>query len=383
MSSNDSAQALGIYLHLPWCESKCPYCDFNSHALRGALPVDAYVDALLADINEQHAALHGRRVASIFIGGGTPSLFPATAIGRLIDAMAAVFTFERDIEITLEANPGSVELRELHGYRQAGVNRLSIGVQSFSQTALTALGRKHSAVEAQGALGHARAAGFDNVNLDLMFALPEQSLAAACRDVEQAIALAPEHLSLYQLTLEPGTRFYKNPPALPDDDAVAEMQVALLSRLADADYARYEVSAYARPGKACRHNLNYWRFGDYIALGAGAHGKLTDATGQPGRYRRPQHPSRYMAARPALAAALEALRPADVVFEFFLNALRLTDGHHLAALPALDPTAQRQLERAMAEAEAKALLIRDADGSFRASPLGFRFLNDLQALFLP
>ena len=377
-----AAGALGIYVHLPWCESKCPYCDFNSYALEGGLPVDDYVEALLADISRDHAAIHGREAGSVFIGGGTPSLFPGAAIKRVLDALREHFVFAADVEITLEANPGSVELARLDAYREAGVNRLSIGVQSFDAAALTELGRRHSAAEAVAALGVARAAGFDNVNLDLMFALPGQTTAAAMADIDQLLALAPEHISYYQLTLEPGTLFHRAPPVLPDDELAWDMQEAAVSRFEASGYRRYEISAYAKPGRRCRHNLNYWRFGDYVALGAGAHGKLSDANGWPARYERPRHPRRYQAVRPSLAAALKPVAAVDLPFEFFLNAARLTDGHDLGALPDPGIAGRAILAEGLEAARSRGLLAVE-QRHFRPTALGFRFLNDLQTLFLP
>ncbi|MEL7536852.1 MAG: radical SAM family heme chaperone HemW [Pseudomonadota bacterium] len=383
MNAESTEPALGVYVHLPWCESKCPYCDFNSYALDGALPAASYVDALIDDIDVQHAAAHGRSVTSIFIGGGTPSLFPAESIERILRSLRAAFRFSPSIEVTLEANPGSVELDRLDGYRAAGVNRLSIGVQSFDADALAVLGRRHSAGEAAKALGIARAAGFDNVNLDLMYALPGQTVDAALADVERLLDDPPEHVSWYQLTLEPGTRFHRDPPPLPDDDQVADIQEGGLARLTAAGFERYEVSAFARSGRRCRHNLNYWRFGDYLAFGAGAHGKLTAPDGWPARYERPRHPRRYQAVRPPLAESLQPVAAAQLPFEFFLNTLRLVDGHRIDALPDVGDTVRRATEQQLSEAERRGLLERPDGLRFRPSALGFRFLNDLQALFLP
>ncbi|MEO1034484.1 MAG: radical SAM family heme chaperone HemW [Pseudomonadota bacterium] len=383
MNAESTEPALGVYVHLPWCESKCPYCDFNSYALDGALPAASYVDALIDDIDVQHAAAHGRSVTSIFIGGGTPSLFPAESIERILRSLRAAFRFSPSIEVTLEANPGSVELDRLDGYRAAGVNRLSIGVQSFDADALAALGRRHSAGEAAKALGIARAAGFDNVNLDLMYALPGQTVDAALADVERLLDDPPEHVSWYQLTLEPGTRFHRDPPPLPDDDQVADIQEGGLARLTAAGFERYEVSAFARSGRRCGHNLNYWRFGDYLAFGAGAHGKLTAPDGWPARYERPRHPRRYQAVRPPLAESLQPVAAAQLPFEFFLNTLRLVDGHRIDALPDVGDTVRRATEQQLSEAERRGLLERPDGLRFRPSALGFRFLNDLQALFLP
>ena len=269
---------LSLYVHLPWCVRKCPYCDFNSHEQRGALQFDAYVDALIADLDFDLPLAWGRTVHSVFFGGGTPSLFPPAAIDRFLQQASARLRFAPDVEVTLETNPGTVEHGPFAGYRAAGVNRLSFGVQSFDDGCLQRLGRIHSSGDAERAVKAAQDAGFDNLNLDLMYALPGQSLAMALADVDRAIALQPTHLSHYQLTLEPNTVFaVRTPAGLPDEDAAWDMQEACQARLADAGFAQYEVSAYARAGRQCRHNLNYWQFGDYLGIGAGAHGKLSFA----------------------------------------------------------------------------------------------------------
>ena len=288
--------ALGLYLHFPWCVRKCPYCDFNSHALRGEVPEADYVAALLRDLDADLESL-GDRVrpaSSAFLGGGTPSLFSGAAIGQVLDGVRQRLGFTDEAEITLEANPGTVDEAHFAGYRAAGVNRLSIGVQSFNPAHLQSLGRIHSRDDALRAMRVARGAGFENVNLDLMFGLPGQSADEALADLAQAIDLAPTHLSVYQLTLEPNTEFAARPPTLPDDDRIADMQAALQARLADAGYAQYEVSAYARPGRRSRHNLTYWTFGDYLGIGAGAHGKWT-RDGQPRRRAKHKHPKTYLA----------------------------------------------------------------------------------------
>jgi len=270
---------LSLYIHFPWCVRKCPYCDFNSHAVRGDLPEDQYIDALLADLESDLPRVWGRPVRSVFLGGGTPSLFSPEAIERLLAGVRARVTLVPEAEVTLEANPGTVETERFRGYRAAGVNRLSIGIQSFQPEQLQKLGRIHGRDEALAAAQAARAAGFDNFNLDLMFGLPQQTLDEALADLRTALALNPTHLSLYQLTLEPNTLFHAQPPELPDEDVLAAMQEALQAELADAGFTQYEVSAYARAGRRCRHNLNYWQFGDYLGIGAGAHAKITDADG--------------------------------------------------------------------------------------------------------
>ena len=294
--------AIAIYVHLPWCVRKCPYCDFNSHAAPERIPEMTYVKALLADLDADLDLAAGRSVASVFLGGGTPSLFGTEAIGTLLAGIASRLPFAADVEITMEANPGTVEHGRFEGYAAAGVNRVSLGAQSFDAARLKALGRIHGPEEIGIAVSELRAASITNFNLDLMYALPEQTTAGALSDLAAAIALGPAHLSHYQLTLEPGTAFYHRPPPLPDDDQAFEMQQACQQMLAAAGYAQYEVSAYARPGRQCRHNLNYWRFGDYLGIGAGAHGKVTvGRAGHP--HRKDAHAARVPAARRAKAPA--------------------------------------------------------------------------------
>lgn len=320
---------LGLYVHLPWCARKCPYCDFNSHVHAGALPERRYLDALLADLERQAARVAGRRLVSVFIGGGTPSLFSAEAVARLLEAARAALPCAPELEITLEANPGSAEAARFADYRAAGVNRLSLGVQSFHDHLLERIGRVHDARDARRAFEFARRAGFARINIDLMFALPGQTLAEAVADIEEAVALGPEHLSHYQLTLEPGTAFARRPPALPDDELAWRMQRAAGARLRRAGYRRYEVSAWARPGQRCRHNLNYWRFGDYLGIGAGAHQKLTfperDRILRRHTHRLPEHYMREALAGRA-AAGEDAVEGPQRLGEFFLCALRLEDG---------------------------------------------------------
>lgn len=374
---------LSLYIHIPWCARKCPYCDFNSHAQRGDLPVAEYIDALLRDLENDLPRVWGRRVQTIFIGGGTPSLFPADAIDALLSGVRARIAVNPGAEITLEANPGTVEMERFCGYRAAGVNRLSIGVQSFDDAKLQHLGRIHSGNEAQRAAEIARAAGFDNFNLDLMFGLPQQTPAQALDDVDRAIALAPPHLSLYQLTIEPNTEFHRRPPPLPEDDAIWEMQSALQTRLAAAGYAQYEVSAYARGARTCKHNMNYWRFGDYLGIGAGAHGKISGAGGVT-RLAKTRQPKDYLAHAGTHAAIIEERRLTDddSIFEFMLNALRLSDGFELALFSERTGLASDTIAMLLAQARDKNLIARDA---LRVMPTahGQRFLNDLQMLFLP
>lgn len=378
---------LSLYVHFPWCVRKCPYCDFNSHALRGDIPEAGYVDALLRDLDfELAASPESRPLASIFFGGGTPSLFSPAAVARVLDGARARLGFAPDVEITLEANPGTADAEHFRGYRAAGVNRLSIGVQSFDAAALKRLGRIHGPDEARRALELARAAGFDNVNLDLMYALPQQTLAQARDDLEAAVALAPEHLSYYQLTLEPNTEFHAQPPPLPDDEAAWAMQEQGQALLAQHGYAQYEVSAYAQPGRRCRHNLNYWQFGDYLGIGAGAHGKRSRLAPHPQIVRRARHkhPRTYVE-RAGTAAVLQEDRrvaAADLPFEFAMNALRLNEGFRLREFEQSTGVPGAQLEPALAQAAARGLVEREA-GAVRPSPRGRALLNQLTALFLP
>ena len=287
---------LSLYIHIPWCVRKCPYCDFNSHGIKQDIPEPAYVDALLHDLSIDSEEIEGRQLSSIFIGGGTPSLFSSAAIARLLLGIEQRFAFANSIEITLEANPGAVEAGSFAGYRQAGVNRLSLGFQSLQASMLRALGRIHSPQEAKEAFAEARKAGFDNINIDLMFGLPEQTPAMAEVDLAAAIELGSEHLSYYQLTLEPNTPFHHAPPAVPDDEQLWLMQQQGMEQLADAGFNHYEVSAYARQGRECRHNMNYWRFGDYLGIGAGAHAKLSLADGRVKRFWKQRHPDAYLIA---------------------------------------------------------------------------------------
>jgi oxygen-independent coproporphyrinogen-3 oxidase len=373
---------LSLYIHVPWCVRKCPYCDFNSHALKGELNGEGYVDALLADLDLELEAAAGRPLQSIFIGGGTPSLLAPASVGRLLDGIAARLALTPDCEITLEANPGTVEAARFVGYRAAGVNRLSIGVQSLEAAQLQALGRIHGSAEARAAACAARAAGFDNFNLDLMFGLPGQTEAQGLADLEAALDLGPSHLSWYQLTLEPNTAFHHQPPPLPPDDLLADLQAAGQGLLAAAGFTRYEVSAYAPLGRECRHNLNYWQFGDYLGIGAGAHAKVTTPDGRILRRWRRRHPADYLAhaGRPTGVAGERELVDAELGVEFLINALRLRAGVPEDLFRARTGRPLHLIAAGLAEARSRGLLAADA---LRATDLGWRFLDDLAAVFEP
>jgi oxygen-independent coproporphyrinogen-3 oxidase len=376
---------LSLYVHLPWCLRKCPYCDFNSHEWRGddALPEARYLDALRADLEASLPKVWGRSVSTVFIGGGTPSLFSPEAIERLLTTIRTRLRVAPDAEVTLEANPGTFEMQRFAAYAQAGITRLSIGVQSFSDDALRALGRVHDARQARAAVEEA-ARSFASFNIDLMYGLPGQSLAALRADLDSALAFAPPHLSLYHLTIEPDTPFAKRPPpALPDEDLSADMLALLADTVGGAGFERYEVSAWARPGRRCRHNLNYWEFGDYLGIGAGAHGKLSSHE-RIVREARLRHPVRYMQAAFTDAGAIEHTRVPgcnELPFEFMLNALRLTDGVPAALFGERTGLPAAAIARERAGAIERGLLADDP-ARIRATPLGLRFLNDLTAMFL-
>jgi len=375
---------LSLYVHLPWCLKKCPYCDFNSHAWRddaAALPEARYVDALVRDLEASLPFVWGRRVHTVFIGGGTPSLFAPAQIERLVAEIRARLPLEPGCEITLEANPGTFERERFHAYAEAGITRLSIGVQSFDDAKLVALGRVHDAAQARAAVEEAKAA-FATFNLDLMYALPGQTLAECAADVEAALSFAPPHLSLYHLTIEPNTFFAVHPPAVPDDDLASAMLDLIVASAQRAGLERYEVSAFARAGHAARHNLNYWEFGDYLGIGAGAHGKISFPH-RIARQVRLRDPAAYLAgaeAGAAVASEIEVAR-ADLPFEFMLNALRLKDGFEIARFGERTGLPLSTIERPLAEAERRGLIERDLK-RVRPTPLGFDFLNDLQQLFL-
>jgi len=378
-----SLPPLSLYVHLPWCVRKCPYCDFNSHALRGELPQDEYVAALLRDLEYELPRAWGRTIQTVFLGGGTPSLFDPAHIDRLLSGIRARLPLAPAAEVTLEANPGTVELDRFRGFRDAGVNRLSIGIQSFNDKSLTALGRIHGRAEALRAASAARDAGFENFNLDLMFGLPGQDIAQALSDIDTAMAAAPTHLSVYQLTIEPNTRFASEPPSqLPDDEMLWSMQQALQQRLGAAGYRQYEVSAYARAGNECAHNLNYWRFGDYLGIGAGAHGKVTDGDGIR-RVWRAKHPATYLAAAGTdggIGGDTRLTRD-QTAGEFMMNALRLNDGFEKSLFKERTGLPISHIARQLDSGHKRGLL---SDDLVRVQPteLGRRFLNDLISLFL-
>ena len=390
--SADALPPLALYVHFPWCVSKCPYCDFNSHAVRDALPEARYVAALLADLDAEIAAdaalaARSREIVGVFLGGGTPSLFAPEAIAAVLEGARRRLPFAADVEVTMEANPGTIERGRFTGYAAAGVDRISLGAQSFDAAALGRLGRIHTPDDTRRAVAELHAAGLANFNLDLMYALPGQSVAQALADVEQALALQPAHLSHYHLTLEAGTPFAARPPAdLPQDEDVEVMLEESQVRLVAAGFARYEVSAWARAGRRCCHNLNYWRFGDYLGIGAGAHGKLSTFDAASGallirRSLRLREPRRYLGQHPAAVTRAE-VTPAQRPFEFMLNALRLLDGvetelyenHTGLALEALAPILEGLVARG---------LLDPAPGRLAPTAAGLRFLNDLLVEFLP
>ncbi|MCW5632372.1 MAG: oxygen-independent coproporphyrinogen III oxidase-like protein [Rubrivivax sp.] len=382
-----SLPPLSLYVHLPWCLAKCPYCDFNSHAVQnGVLPETRYLDALVADLDAALPLVWDRPVHTVFIGGGTPSLFTPEGIDRLLAAVRARLPLVPGAEVTLEANPGTFERERFRAFRGAGVTRLSVGVQSFDDTLLARIGRVHDAAQARAAVAEA-AAAFDTFNIDLMYALPGQTLAQLHADLDAALALEPPHVSVYHLTLEPNTAFAVDPPALPGDDEASEMLDAITARLGAGGFERYEVSAYARPGHRCRHNLNYWQFGDYLGIGAGAHGKLSFPH-RVVRQVRWREPARYMEealAGRAISNQHEVARH-DLPFEFMLNQLRLAEGFELARFAERTGLPLSAIAAALAEGERRGLLERGHEAGreiVRPTARGFDFLSDVQALFLP
>ena len=375
---------LSLYIHLPWCVRKCPYCDFNSHKAGDAAPKKRYIKALLRDLAGEADRADGRPVETVFMGGGTPSLFTPGEIQELLKGVRVLFPLGENAEVTMEANPGTVECGSPAGYRDAGVNRLSIGAQSFDDELLSKLGRIHSSADITRAVREAQDSGFDNINIDLMHGLPGQTVEMAMTDLRSAIELEAAHISWYQLTLEPNTVFYARPPAnLPDDDLAFEIQDCGQALLADHGYEQYEISAYARNGQRCQHNLNYWLFGDYLAAGAGAHGKLSSAAGVH-RYQKPANPLQYMIAQedPATSIDLKDLSRSDLMLEFMLNALRLNEGFAEDLFVARTGLSVEELEQATTEVRRKGLLERNAVGIWRPTDLGTRFLNDLQSEFI-
>ena len=380
MNGFTSLPPLSLFVHIPWCVRKCPYCDFNSHEAKQELPEHNYIEALLRDLEGELPRVWGRTVYSIFIGGGTPSLFSPDGIDAIIKGVRARLPVSAMAEITLEANPGTVDQDRFAGFRSAGVNRLSIGIQAFSPPLLQRIGRVHDGEQAKRAVVAAQEAGFDNINLDLMYGLPDQTIATAVDDVTTAIAFRPQHISFYQLTLEPNTAFAHTPPVLPDEDAIWNMQNECLELLAANGYRQYEVSAFAAAGHACRHNLNYWQFGDYLGIGAGAHGKISDASTQSvTRYWKKRHPRDYMSS-PVMEGS-RRLTPDDLVIEFMMNALRLTEGFNVELLTERTGLPFKTLEKPLSVA-LDGELITLIDDCIRPTIRGRRFLNNLVELFL-
>ena len=379
--------SLALYVHMPWCVRKCPYCDFNSHQLKSAQPDSAYIDALLRDFDLEAPRIKGRRIDTVFFGGGTPSLFSPEDFSRLLGELRSRIEFDAEVEITMEANPGTIERGRFTGYAQAGINRVSLGAQTFSAAALQRLGRIHTADDTHRAVQELREAKLDNFNLDLMYALPQQTFEEALVDVRTACALQPTHISYYQLTLEPGTVFHSRPPPLPDDEAAWQIQIAGQQLLAQAGYEQYEVSAYAKAGARCRHNLNYWLFGDYVGIGAGAHGKIS--AGDPLRIVRtvkPKQPREYLEQVRGVAVGesvgeIAAVQAAELPFEFMLNALRLNDGFSTSEYQDRTGLDLGEVKGRLMTAQQRGLLTPTQQG-WRPTDLGLRFLNDLQGSFL-
>ena len=376
---------LSLYIHIPWCVKKCPYCDFNSHKSPDVLPENDYIDALIRDLEQEVPYIWGRTIKTVFIGGGTPSLFSAKAYDRLFSSLRALLPINHNAEITLEANPGTFEQERFADYLSLGINRLSIGIQSFNNDSLQALGRIHDGQQAIRAVETAHKVGFENFNLDLMFGLPHQTEKTAREDIETAIALEPAHLSYYQLTIEPNTLFHQQPPTLPDDDPIFDWQIDNQHRLRKAGYAQYEVSAYAKNKKQCQHNVNYWQFGDYLGIGAGAHGKISDAAKQSiTRRSKQKQPQAYIGSAGTEKSILtnEIITTRDIGFEFMLNALRLTDGFPTPLFYQHVGLPISHIEKALQKAELQELVTWDIH---RICPTekGQRYLNSLIELFLP
>ena len=376
---------LALYIHIPWCVKKCPYCDFNSHGQKSELPLADYIAALTRDLEQDLPLVWGRSISSVFFGGGTPSLFSGAAIGEILSMANSRLRFAPNCEITLECNPGTAEHDRFASYLAAGVNRLSFGVQSFDDGCLERLGRIHDAERARAAVISAQDAGFANINLDLMYALPQQSLAMALNDVEQAIALNPQHLSHYQLTLEPNTLFAAKPPAgIPEMDDAWDMQEACIARMTEAGFSQYEVSAYAREGRRCQHNLNYWTYGDYLGIGAGAHGKISSGhDGRILRHWKPKHPETYIASAGTQAGigGGEFVLPENRPFDYMLNALRLVDGFSLADFELRTGLGRESINPQLDQAVQRGWL-EISDDWAKPTELGMRFANDVMGLFL-
>lgn len=372
---------LSLYIHIPWCIRKCPYCDFNSHAVEEHLPEQEYVQALLEDLRNDLVWVQGREIQSIFFGGGTPSLFSVAAFQQLFVGLKQLLRFVDDIEITLEANPSTFEAEKFAGYRELGINRLSIGVQSFQNSFLASLGRVHDGEQAKRAIAMAKAAGFDNFNIDLMYGLPKQTTQHALADLEQALAFDPTHLSWYQLTIEPNTEFYKRPPILPEDDNIWDMQEAGLALLAQHGFEHYEISAHAQQGKQARHNVNYWQFGDYLGIGAGAHGKISwQETGEIFRTQKTRLPKDYLNNNSIKGSMQEVIAPSEVGLECLMNALRLKQGIRVQAFQERTGLTLAAVQQPLAQAQKLGLLT--IDESIYATDKGQQYLNNLLALFI-
>lgn len=375
---------LSLYVHIPWCIKKCPYCDFNSHTLKNEIPEQDYINALILDLEQELPSIWGRTITSVFIGGGTPSLFSARAIDILLSQLRARLNLMPNIEITLEANPGTLEQNKFAEFRLAGINRLSIGIQSFQPALLKRLGRIHDEKQAITAAEIAHASGFGTFNLDLMYGLPGQTIAEAVADIQQAIALQPWHLSHYQLTLEPETVFYKQPPPLPGDDHIAAMLDHCQAIMSQSHYSQYEISAYAKPHHQCIHNLNYWRFGDYLGIGAGAHSKITQPTGhviiRKAKLKQPQRYMQHCQTGSPIETCFE-LKRKDVILEFMMNALRLTEGFEPQLMLQHAGIPISAAEHTLQQAESEGLLEWSID-SIKPTELGRRYLNNLIGLFI-
>ena len=376
---------LSLYIHIPWCIKKCPYCDFNSHEARITIPEDEYIDALILDVAQQAELVSARQIISIYIGGGTPSLFSASGIKRLLHSVEEQLILAPKIEITIEANPGTLDQQNFTGFRDVGINRISIGVQSFHDAQLKTLGRVHTAKTAKDAIKTAKQAGFENFNIDLMYALPKQTMSEAALDIQQAISLEPTHISYYQLTLEPNTYFYKHPPLLPDHALAWEMQLQGMGLLAQHDFQQYEISAYAKPSFSCLHNKNYWQFGDYLGIGAGAHQKLSNLReGTILRSEKPRNPQQYIRQMKSDAErnCPQWLSEIDIGFEYLLNALRLKNGFNRKQFENHTGLAFKQLQSQLAMLQNEGLIIVEQE-NICCSEKGYRFLDDVLQRLLP
>jgi len=372
-----SLPPLSLYVHIPWCVRKCPYCDFNSHAAGPEIPEQAYIQRLIADLQQDQPWAQGRKLTSMFFGGGTPSLFSAAGIGQIVSAAEKIIGFNEDIEITLEANPGTFEQEKFSGFRSAGINRLSIGIQSFNDAHLTKLGRIHSGNQALSAIDTARTAGFENFNLDLMHGLSGQSLAEARADIQQAIDLGANHISWYQLTIEPNTEFYSRPPQLPEDDILADIQQTGMALLDEHGFGQYEVSAFAQPGQRSEHNINYWQFGDYLGIGAGAHGKISlPQQQQIIRSNKTRQPDNYLSRELATLAQIKPIPSEELAMEFMMNGLRLREGLPASYFSERTGLPVSTIEQQVQKLQSQGLLEVDSQ-QYRATPLGYQFLNSL------